>query len=267
MDPSKNRLNQFNLYYKYYRYFGFRTLQSLIRNRKNKTAWAFGNVISYTHEFWFIHSLKEIFIDKVYSFKSDKKSPLIIDCGSNIGLSIIYFKQLFPDSEIIGFEPDPKSFEILKRNMKAFSLAGVELINKAVCKQNDVLVFDSKGSIGSSLTTHPEKANNPIEVQAVSLDDFIKDREVDFLKIDIEGAEHEVLFSCKEHLSNVKNLFVEYHSLPGEKQILSDLLLILRNAGFRYYMREAWENLKHPYVSQKTIKFDLQLNIFAYRYS
>lgn len=88
---------------------------------------------------------------------------------------------------------------------------------------------------------------------------------IDFLKLDIEGAEFEVIASCKEYLKNVKNLFIEYHSLPTEKQRLHELLQIVQEAGFRYYMKEAWENLKYPFVNRNPAMFDLQLNIFAYR--
>jgi FkbM family methyltransferase len=204
-------------------------------------------------------------VDEVYLFRSEEKSPFIIDCGSNIGLSIVYFKKLFPESEIIGFEPDPKNFEILTHNVNSFSLSKVNLINKAVWKQNDELVFESSGSIGSKLTSRPALKNKSIKVLAVSLSDFIKDRKVDFLKIDIEGAEYEVLDSCRIHLKNIRNLFIEYHSMPGENQQLSNLLTILQEAGFRYYIKEAWENMKRPYIDQRTVKFDLQLNIFAYR--
>ena len=66
------------------------------------------------HSFYYSH--REIFLDEIYRFQSDKKDPVIIDCGSNYGTSIVYFKQLYPDSKIIGVEADPNIFEILKNN-------------------------------------------------------------------------------------------------------------------------------------------------------
>ena len=56
----------------------------------------------------FIHSYKEIFVDKIYAFKWENKSPNILDLGSNIGLCILFFKSLYPDANITGFEADPK---------------------------------------------------------------------------------------------------------------------------------------------------------------
>jgi len=255
----------FKLNYGYFKYFGFNFLQSLLRYRKEKRAVIFGKSVHFTHEFWFLHSLREIFIERVYLFKSDKKIPFILDCGANIGLSIIFFKQIFADAKIIGFEPDPINFQVLEKNIAEFGFSNVDLINKAVWKERDSLLFDSLGGIGSKVVHQSEISKHAISVEAVPLFEYIRSGEIDFLKIDIEGAEYEVLVSCKEHLHNVKNLFIEYHSLPGEEQVLPDLLVILRDAGFRYSIKEAWENLKHPYISQKTVMFDLQLNIFAYR--
>src|SRR6478672_5618518 len=67
--------------------------------------------ILFGKEFFFInpselmHGLNEIFIEEVYK-QSLPPNPYIIDCGANIGLSVIYLKQMFPDARIIAFEPD-----------------------------------------------------------------------------------------------------------------------------------------------------------------
>ncbi len=79
------------------------------------------NPIKITDTFWYLHGLNEIFVEEVYRFQSDTNTPLIIDCGSNIGLSIIYFKRLFPEAKIIGFEPDNEIFKILENNINQFN--------------------------------------------------------------------------------------------------------------------------------------------------
>ena len=75
---------------------------------------------------------KNIFKVGDYKFFSKRKSPFIMDCGSHIGISILYFKYLYPNSKILGFEPDPDNFEILKKNIKANGLKKIALINKAL---------------------------------------------------------------------------------------------------------------------------------------
>jgi hypothetical protein len=89
---------------------------------------------------------------------------------------------------------------------------------------------------------------------------------VDFLKLDIEGAEADVLEDCAPLLPIVCQLFIEYHSEPTKEQRLDRILSILRNAGFRVYLREAWDNLQYPFLPRRRrMVYDLQLNIFAYR--
>jgi len=73
-----------------------------------------------------------IFKKKIYNFESDKISPLIIDVGSYIGISLLLFKDIYPSSRIIAFEPDPNVFSILQRNVKNNSLQNIELINSAI---------------------------------------------------------------------------------------------------------------------------------------
>src|SRR5688572_5955997 len=55
----------------------------------------------------FLWQFKEIFVDEYYNFTSGKVSPIIVDCGANIGTSCIYFKTLFPTSRIKAFEANP----------------------------------------------------------------------------------------------------------------------------------------------------------------
>jgi hypothetical protein len=52
----------------------------------------------------------EIFIDNEYYFTAENENPYIIDCGSNIGMSIFDFKMLYPNSRILAFEPGEEAF-------------------------------------------------------------------------------------------------------------------------------------------------------------
>ncbi len=64
----------------------------------------------------FLHALEEIFIDEIYKLNLEEKAT-IIDCGANIGLSILYLKRQTPTAHIIAFEPDEKNFSILEKNI------------------------------------------------------------------------------------------------------------------------------------------------------
>lgn len=236
---------------------------ALKKNSNKKTSILFDKKIQITDSFWYLHSLNELFIEEVYKFNSNGSTvPKIIDCGSNIGLSIIFFKRMYPDAEIIAFEPDDDIFAISKHNLNQFGISDVKLFQKAVWTNDLPLVFSKLGSLSGHIVQ--EKSENTIEIQTVRLKDFLFQK-IDFLKIDIEGPEYDILKDCGESLENVENIFVEYHSFSENPQMIGELLIILKNAGFKVYIKEAWENKKNPYLEKNGSYFDLQLNIFGYR--
>lgn len=206
--------------------------------------------------------LVEIFGRECYCFQAQGDAPYIIDCGSNIGLSLLYFKKRYPKAEILAFEADPDIFRILAKNIDNYGLDRITPRNKAVWHANTTISFQAEG--GFSGRAAAEHGPGLISLDAIRLRDYL-DRPVDLLKIDIEGAEFEVLDDCRDRLGQVKNLFVEYHSLAGQKQVLGDLLNILSQCGYRYHVKEAY-TVERPFVERQTLAgMDLQLDIFAYR--
>jgi FkbM family methyltransferase len=205
----------------------------------------------------------ELFREEVYKFSSSKKDPYIIDCGSNIGMSIIYFKSIYPNAQITGFEADPYIFSFLEKNIQSFQLKDVTIINKAVWNANDeVLPFLAEGGAGGRLQEKSDQFKF-IDIKTARLRDYLT-KEIDFLKIDIEGAEYKVLADCADTLRGVKNLFIEYHSMANETQDLHLILQIVQDAGFRYHIKEAYTT-PSPFIERKlNFGMDLQLNIFCY---
>ena len=221
-----------------------------------------GKKVSFIDVDSYLNMCDEIFKQNNYKFKSSKEIPLIIDCGSNIGLSVIYFKLLYPKAKVIAFEPDKKAFFALEKNIKSFKLKNVLLNNSAVWVKDGKIDFSVEGSWGGKISMN-SKDGNIIAVSTTRLNKILE-KKVDFLKIDIEGAETAVLKDCAKNLGNVKDLFVEYHSSVDKKQALPKILSIITKAGMRYYIKEA-SSRKHPFVEKATSGFDLQVNIFAYR--
>ena len=253
-----------------YRKLGFSRSQVARFRRMNftqETEVKFGSKqIKITNPYWFLHSIDELFIDQLYKFESSVTNPFIFDCGANWGLSLIFFKQLYPNSEIIAYEPDPEIFKILTENISRHNFRGIQLENKAVWKADTELTFAPDGGLGGSIKELGIKRKREIKIQAIRLkNELTRYEAIEFLKMDIEGAEYEVLNDCKNNLSHVQNMFVEYHSIRGQTQQLDQILLIVKEAGFRYYIKEAWNNMPHPFTANKDISYDLQLNIFCYR--
>lgn len=219
---------------------------------------------SFNNYFWYFHSIEELFVDEVYKCELSTDAPYILDCGANIGLSVIYFKQHWPKSKIVAFEPDPKNFDYLTKNIESFQLTDVIAVKKGVWKESTSLKFFADGHLGGTVI-HSDFSNTQLpDTQFVRLRDYL-DMKVDFLKIDIEGAEYEVLKDARDKLVNVEYLFVEFHGAANQPQKLHEMLLWISEAGFRYHIKFAHENQKHPFIEKRKTGWDLQLNIFCYR--
>lgn len=214
----------------------------------------------------FLFMYKEIFQENIYRFKSSNPCPYIIDGGANIGLASIYFKQLFPNSEILAFEPDSTIFGILKSNIEAYNFNGIELIQKGLWSEDAILSFKSEGADAGIIATLDETVTATDSINVTSLKPFLK-RNVDFLKLDIEGAETRVLKDIENDLGKVERIFVEYHSFVGQAQTLNEIIDILIKAKFRIYMSIPGNNsLKSPFMGLGSYNnMDFQLNIFGYK--
>lgn len=203
----------------------------------------------------FIYQYNEIFVNNSLLFETKKSSPLIVDCGSNIGVSVSYFYQNYPRSRIIAFEPDPEIFECLSSNTRNYSSPNVQLHNKAVWTEENFISFKSDGADGGKI----DGAGN-CKVQSVNLSNFLQ-QEVDMLKIDIEGAEESVLPAISKDLKNVRNLFLELHISEHQPDLLECTSRILRENGFAFKINAVGRLDFKSFNIQKGCS--MQLNIFA----
>ena len=184
---------------------------------------------------------KDIFVHRIYHFQAQRPDPLILDCGSNIGMSILYFKHVYPQARVIGLEPDPAIFPYLDENMTRNSLKDVQLVQAALGATEGVLTFYSDGKYASCLAEHRPAEIPPgwtrYEVPCVRLRDYLVEP-VDFLKMNIEGAEWEVLEDSADSLRKVREMVVEYHHLPGLPRTLHKILELLHEQGFEYVVND-----------------------------
>lgn len=182
----------------------------------------------------FLNQYRAIFEQQIYRFSSRKEAPMIIDGGANIGLSVLYFKRSIPKCRIVAFEPDPEIFQVLTRNCAAFHLENVQLIPNALGTQDAVVRFDRDGADAGRVVAHTHSLQ-AVDVHASRLKDYLE-QEVDLLKLDLEGAEVDVLLDCADVLSQTQNIVVEYHSFEGQPQKLHVITQLLHDAGFRLHI-------------------------------
>lgn len=214
----------------------------------------------------FLYSVKELFVEEIYKFKAQDDTPYIIDCGSYIGTSILFFKTQYPNAKILAFEPDNSNFELLNNNIKNWDLKDIEIQNAAIWIDNLGVNFIADGNMASKIDESNNTAHNENKkTKSVRLKDLLTEK-IDFLKIDIEGAEYEVLVDCESKLSFVENLFIEYHGNYNEMYKLNKIFNILIENNFKYYIKEAGVTFEHPFYDRENIyDFNIQLNIFAFK--
>lgn len=174
-------------------------------------------------------------------FRTDEEFPLIIDCGANIGVSILEWKHRWPASRIICFEPDPYAFEMLRENIEKNDLPNVECICAAISDHDGEAVFHGQihhgaDSRGNSLRPEWGKRANTEQtiVKCVRLSKYLENQKVAFLKLDIEGMEEAVLNDIYPQLENVNAAYIEVHRNDGlaRHNSFQRIELLLANAKF-----------------------------------
>jgi FkbM family methyltransferase len=249
-----------------------KTLWSLYKLRINtrkgeiQTTSLLGPLFKLSNGVSFSFLYNEIYINEIYKFQSNNNKPYILDCGANIGVSVCYFKKLYPNSEIVAFEPDEKLFEILSDNILNSGLEDVKLINKALWHENSEISFFSEGGDAGRIALNFDKINI-LKVQTTRLREYLY-KDVDLLKLDIEGAEFNVVKDCLDLLRYVNNIFVEYHSFENQPQKLGQFLSLLEDAGFRLIVTSPGIINHHPFIRRNRVilhNMDMQLNIYGYR--
>ncbi|NEP44155.1 MAG: FkbM family methyltransferase [Okeania sp. SIO2H7] len=180
----------------------------------------------------------ELLTDGAYQFETKKERPSIIDCGSHVGLSIIYFKSKFSQAKIIGFEPDPANLYFLKKNLKKNGFEDVIIIPKALASVEKTVGFwrETMGisTWGNSIAIPRElEEAEVVPVETALLSSYLQD-EVDFLKMDIEGAEEQVLQEAGERLTLVRQIELEFHGTTKTVEInnLDRIVALLEDKGF-----------------------------------
>jgi len=190
----------------------------------------------------------EVFVKQQYAFLARRPDPLIVDAGSNIGIAILYFKRLYPQARILSFEPDPATFAVLQKNVRANGLSGVEMRQAALGESEGQVEFFTDAGRGGApyASTRPQivemcAGRNQLvkaTVPTVRLSSQLP-AHVDFLKLDIEGGEYAVLddLASSGHLSQIHEIVMEcHHHIRPEEDRVARVLTLLETAGFGYHI-------------------------------
>jgi FkbM family methyltransferase len=157
---------------------------------------------------------------------------VIYDLGANIGISTAYFCLALPDATVYSFEPEEGNFQIASKNLGSFPNA--VLSRQAIAAHSGMMEFtcgvDTRG--GKLSSKKDSISGSAQQVEVTTLTELIEKAGLptpDFLKVDVEGSEIDVLSGAGAHLKHVKVLNVETHSTELHMQCLD----ILGKEGFR----------------------------------
>jgi FkbM family methyltransferase len=212
-----------------------------------------------------LHSAIDLLFHKGYNdFIPDNEIPYIIDCGSNIGISILNYKKKYPRSRIFGFEPEPDIYKVLKRNIEDNNIKNVEIIQAAVWNKNTRLPFYKEGYDGGRITCD-NKVEQLIWVDTIDILKYINEP-VDLIKIDIESAEYIVVPHLLKKSNLLKNIIIEFH-YKRDKTILlslSKILSKLAENNFQVTLNSygPWRDLIHE-PAKLEVEFDQYFLITA----
>lgn len=181
----------------------------------------------------------EVWLDRAYALPLPAKNfKNIIDVGGHVGSATIYFAHIAPQARIFAYEPSPRNFRFLEKNIRINSLQDrvycYPLAVNGAAGEKTFYITDATG--GNSFFEYEK--GRPIKVKTTTLPLILSENHIEFcdlLKLDCEGAEWEILFSASENFfSRVGNIILEYHAFAAPKNYDNwDLRRLLEKNNFK----------------------------------
>ena len=214
-------------------YVIFETRSGLkIKIRVNST-----DLMAFTHV-WMIQE----YSDDNFSINND---DVIIDVGAHIGLFALFASQFCKNGKIFCYEPIKENYKILIENIEMNQIQNIFPNNLAVTKETSrVKIFLNDDQSGHSMFIQNK---NFVEVDSKSLSDIFIDngiKECDFLKLDCEGAEYEIIESLPSDLfTKINKTAIEYHMVDTKPELLEQLINKFKQFSFSVHTRSLFADI------------------------
>jgi FkbM family methyltransferase len=183
---------------------------------------------------------KDVYIGLPYLLP-DTNPQRIFDVGANAGFATMFFSALYPEAQIVSIEPQMREVGYLRECVRLNGLAKVEVVNCAVGAEPGTMRFftHDENSVVSSLSISRTTDGKEEEIKVMLLSTLLPDAPVDILKLDVEGAEREVLEDLSQQAAlnpkRIRNIVMEYHRFDPEGiSAFPDTLRLLEKSGYEY---------------------------------
>jgi len=180
-------------------------------------------------------------------------SDIVIDIGAHIGLFALFASQFCKQGKIFCFEPIKENYELLVENINSNKIKNIIPFNFAVSKESDsVKIFLNDDYSGHSMFL---ETNNFVIVKSKSLLDIFSEnniQECNFLKLDCEGAEYDIINSLpSDFLNKIKKSVIEYHLADTHPKLLEQLIKKLRKCSFIVNTRPLFSDIGFLFANKK----------------
>jgi FkbM family methyltransferase len=170
---------------------------------------------------------------------------VIIDVGAHIGLFALFASQFCKNGKIFCYEPIKENYKILIENIEMNQIQNIFPNNLAVTKETSrVKIFLNDDQSGHSMFIQNK---NFVEVDSKSLSDIFIDngiKECDFLKLDCEGAEYEIIESLPSDLfTKINKTAIEYHMVDTKPELLEQLINKFKQFSFSVHTRSLFADI------------------------
>jgi FkbM family methyltransferase len=191
--------------------------------------------------------LKEVWLKNIYNRHAVKveKGDTVIDIGGHIGIFSIYAAHRSETGKVYAFEPFKENFNRLQDHKAINQKENLFVFNKGVAAtagKKTLFLSPDKNTGGHSLHLK-NQSERKVEIETINLLAFCDEHnisKIDFMKLDCEGAEFEILQSAEAILPRVKKIILECH--PYGENTANNMVALLERNG---YMVTRERNLDH----------------------
>lgn len=200
----------------------------------------------------------EVWMSDVVGGLTSSRDGVFLDCGVNVGQTLLKLKSIRPDCTYIGFEPNPACVHYVQHLIRRNKLQACEIVPAGIAEQNGIATLysydesghDSRGSLRHDRGIDITSTQHVATVSADTIENVIGDRSIGVVKIDVEGLELEVAKALRRLIAQhrppiIMELLPVYESGNERHARQNEIEELFRSLGYDQLeiMRNADESL------------------------